>query len=130
MSDRIHDSRDPRTYAIIGAAMEVHRELQQGFLENAHQCALAAEFKLCFLPFAREVDLPIFYKEQQLECKYRADFICFGSVVEVKASKQLTEIDRAQVINYLRATRFEVAVLLNFGGKSLEYERIVLSRKP
>jgi hypothetical protein len=70
MSDLSAESRDPRTYAIIGGAMGVHRELQQGSLENA------------------------------------------------------------QVINYLRATRFEVAVLLNFGGKSLEYERIVLSRKP
>jgi GxxExxY protein len=73
--------RDPRTYAIIGAAIEVHRELGHGFLEAVYQEALALEFERCEIPFQREVELPISYEGKQLLCSYRADFVCFEEVI-------------------------------------------------
>ncbi|HVA81768.1 MAG TPA: GxxExxY protein [Candidatus Binataceae bacterium] len=121
---------DGRTYAIVGAAMEVHRELGPGFLEAVYQQALALELAEREIPFLREVDLPVFYKARQLNTVYRADFICFASVVvELKAITALTRVEEAQIINYLRATRYEVGLLLNFPSSSLEYRRFVSSNK-
>jgi GxxExxY protein len=121
--------RDPQTYQIIGAAMEVHRVLGRGFLEPVYRQALRIEFVARSIPFSAESELLIQYKGQELDCKYRADFICFGEVlVEIKAISQITGVERAQVINYLKATGFRRALLLNFGADSLQYERVVLSR--
>jgi len=122
--------RDPETYAIIGCLIEVNKELKRGFLEAAYKDALEEEFKMRGIEYGREVELPIFYKGIQLRCRYRADFVLFGRVIlEIKAIKQLTDIERAQVIHYLKATRFEKAVLANFGSPMLEYERIVNSHR-
>ncbi len=121
------EEKDPQTYAIIGAAMEVHRQLGHGFLEAVYQEALAKELKLRNIPFEREVELVISYKGEPLVSKYRADFICFGEVIlELKAASRLTSADEAQVINYLKATGFHHALLINFGTSSLQYERKVL----
>ena len=121
------EMKDPQTYAIIGAAMEIHRQLGSGFLENVYHEALRIELDERSIPHSREVDLIILYKGQLLPCGYRADFICYGEVlVELKAIKQLSSIERAQVINYLKATGPRRAILLNFGAGSLEYERLVL----
>jgi GxxExxY protein len=129
-SVRSADNRDPRTYAIIGAAMEVHRELGHGFLEAVYQEALAIEFAKRGIPSNREVELIIQYKEQPLKAKYRTDSLCYGSiVVETKALGQLTGADQAQVINQLKATGMEAGLLINFGAPSLEYRRLVFSRK-
>ena len=120
--------RDPQTYAIIGAAMEVHRELGPGFLENVYHEAMKIELTARGIPFESEVELPIFYKGQRLRCKYRADFVCYGEIiVETKARADLISSDRAQAINYLKSTRFRRSLLLNFGAPSLQYERIVLN---
>ncbi len=119
--------KDPQSHAIIGAAMEVHRELGFGFLEAVYQCALALEFQQRSIPFKAEVALPIRYKSKLLTCGYR-DFICFEDLlVETKAIAELTRVDDAQVINQLKATGLERGLLLNFGGLSLEFKRLVLT---
>lgn len=119
---------DKQTYAVIGAAMAVHRELGNGFLEAVYQDALDREFCLCGIDYAREKELPVFYKGQRLNAYYKADFICYGSViVELKAVKQLSGNEEAQVINYLKASGLKRALLLNFGSKSLQHRRFVLN---
>jgi len=119
--------RDPQTYAIIGAAMEVHRRLGLGFLEAVYHEALAIEFTERNVPYVREVDLRIEYRGQTLACGYRADFICFGAIiVELKPMRALTVIEHAQVLNYLKATGLRRGLLINFGTGSLEHKRFVL----
>lgn len=120
------DNKDPLTYAIIGAAMEVHRELGSGFLEQVYQEALAIEFQNREIPFAREEELLVCYKGQPLNSRYRTDFICFNSiVVEIKAIRELSKADEAQIIHYLKATEKKLGLLLNFGTTSLQYCRFV-----
>ena len=119
---------DPQTYAIIGAAMEVHRELGHGFLEAVYQEALAVELTARKVPFQREAPLLVKYKSQPLACAYKADFICFENIlVELKAIQKLGDPEKSQVINYLNATKFTRALLFNFGSPSLEYQRLVLN---
>ena len=122
------DSRDPQTRAIIGAAMEVHRQLGPGFLEAVYQEALAIELADRRTPFQREQELPIDYKGRRLPCKYRADFVCYEDIiVELKAVQLLSGTEEAQVLNYLKATSLERGLLLNFGRPSLEFKRLVFS---
>src|SRR5689334_10006214 len=122
--------RDARTYAIIGAAMEVHRQLGCGFLESVYQEAFALELKSREIPYSRELRFPVIYKGRELSCQYRPDFICFQSViVELKALGQLGQIEESQLINYLKVTGYDVGLLLNFGKKSLEQRRFVLTQR-
>ncbi len=108
--------------------MEVHRQLGHGFLEAVYQEALAMEFVARGIPFQREAELPVFSKQQPLRCGYRADFICYETVlVEMKALARLSTIEETQVLNYLKATGLHRALLLNFGAPSLEHKRLVLN---
>jgi GxxExxY protein len=120
------DDRDPQTYEIIGAAMEVHSLLGCGFLEPVYFEPFEIELSARNIPFARQVSLPISYKGVRLKKRYVADYICYGEiVVELKALATLGPNEEAQLINYLRAADKERGLLLNFGGRSLQYKRRV-----
>lgn len=122
-----HESGDPQTYAVIGAAMEVHRELGPGFLEAVYQDALAVELWTRGIPFEREKKLEVRYKAHLLPSFYRADFVCFETLlVECKALPGLTGVEQAQALNYLKITGMNRALLLNFGVASLQHQRLVL----
>ena len=122
--------KDERTYKIIGAAMEVHKEMGYGFLEAVYQESLDIEFRNRGIPYKAQPAVNIFYKEKLLEKKYQPDFICFDEViVEVKALEQLSGTEESQIINYLKATGLKVGLLINFGSKSLEYKRFVYNTK-
>jgi len=117
---------DPETYAIIGAAMEVHRELGCGYLEAVYRRALEIEFENRQIAFTNEVNIPIRYKAQSLALGYRADFICFDTIlVEIKALDGLGPVEQAQVLNYLKGAGLKRGLLLNFGQTSLQYRRLV-----
>jgi GxxExxY protein len=120
--------KDQRTFAIIGAAMEVHGVLGPGFLEAVYHEAFARELTRRGIPFRAEVEIPVFYNGERLSTSYRSDLICYDTVVvEIKALAHLTGLEEAQVINYLKATGHTVGLLLNFGTRSLEHRRLVLS---
>ncbi len=119
--------KDVETYAIIGAAMAVHRELGHGFLELVYQAALEKEFTLQDLPFQREPEIPVSYKGEQI-AKYRPDFICYDSViVEIKALQKTAGPEESQVLNYLKSSGLHKALLLNFGTPSLQHRRFIKS---
>jgi GxxExxY protein len=111
--------------------MEVHRVLGSRFLEPVYQSALEMEFGLTDVPYAREVEMPIHYKDVPLGVRYRADFVCYGEVlVELKAIDRLTSREDSQVINYLAASGLRRGLLLNFGAASLQFKRFVGPNPP
>lgn len=113
------------SYAIVGAAMEVHKILGPGYLEAVYQTALAHEMKLRGIDFEREKHLPVTYKETNVG-HYIADFVVEDKVIlELKAVTTLTKAHKAQTINYLITTGFRLGILINFGEPSLVYKRII-----
>ena len=116
------------TEKIIGASFEVHKFLGNGFQEVIYQRALAYEMRKAGLSFAREIEQDIFYKELEEPIgTRRADFVVEGKIlVELKAIIQLDDVHLAQALNYLKAYKLEVGLLINFGSKSLTFKRIVL----
>lgn len=115
------------THAIIGAAMKVHSTLGNGFQEVIYQRALAIELSKNDLSFQRELEMQIYYDEQQIGTR-RVDFLVEEKVmVELKARTKLEDVHIAQAINYLEAYNLEIGLLINFGAKSLEFRRLINS---
>lgn len=129
MHDDTSEPKDSRTFAIIGAAMEVHRVLGSGFLEVFYRDALMIEFGLRSVPFIPEVACNVEYKERPLRGHSRMDFVCFGDiVVEIKARSATGPAEYAQVLNYLASSGHPCGLLLNFGGPRLDYKRFILTQ--
>jgi GxxExxY protein len=117
------------SYKIIGAAMEVHKELGAGFLESVYQEAFELELQKQDIPYEREKLLNIFYKGLKLKKRYATDFVCYDKiVVELKALSDLSNDHEAQLLNYLKVTGLKLGLLLNFGSKSLQYKRLILTQ--
>lgn len=114
------------SYKIIGACFAVHSALGGGFLEAVYQEALQKELENCNIPFKKEVKLDLYYNGIKLKKMYRADFICYDKIIlEIKAVNHMPNIFYNQVKNYLKATNHRLGLLINFGGSSLEYHRIL-----
>lgn len=115
------------SYQITGTCFEVHNHMRCGFLEAVYQECLELEFNDQNIPFVAQPNLKLKYKKYPLKKRYVPDFLCYDKiVVEIKAEKKLENIDRAQIINYLKATEMELGILVNFGHyPKLEIERFV-----
>ncbi|MFC1762087.1 GxxExxY protein [Planctomycetota bacterium] len=114
-------------YQILGACFEVFKLKGSGFLESVYQECLAIEFSDSGIPFVEQSTIKLEYKGQELKQTYQPDFICFGKIiVEIKAVKKIADEHRAQVINYIKSTKMELGLLINFGHyPKLEHERFV-----
>ena len=119
---------NPVTEKIIGCAIEVHKALKNGFQELIYQRALAYEFVLQEIPFAREQEIKVYYKEREVGTR-RVDFLVAEEiVVELKAISELNNIHLAQTLNYLEAYNLPLALILNFGEPLLKVKRVVNSK--
>jgi len=112
------------TYNIVGAAMDVHRTLGHGFLESVYQEALEFELEFREIPFISQKNIQIYYKRKLLTKQFIADLFCYDAIiVELKAVSEISSIHEAQLINYLKATKCKLGIMINFGADSLEYKR-------
>ena len=119
----IDSTYDQELYGIIGAAMEVQNELGMGFLELVYHDALNVELGLRGIPYETEKPIAITYKQKPLERVYKADLVCFDTiVVELKSVEKLKAEHTAQLLNYLKATGMPMGILINFGEKPLRYK--------
>jgi GxxExxY protein len=114
------------SFAIVGACMKVHRALGAGFLEAVYEEVLEKEFQSQKIPYKRQVKLDLYYEGVKLKKQYRADFICYDTIIiEIKAVNQIPSVFYAQLQNFLKCTNMELGILINFGTPSLTYKRIV-----
>jgi GxxExxY protein len=114
-------------YDIIGACMEVHRELGKGFTEIVYSDALEIEFKRIKMNYQKEVRFDISYKGILIPHHYKADFVIDDKIIlEIKAIDTLTSSHVKQTLNYLAASRLKLGLLVNFGQDSLQYNRVIL----
>jgi len=113
------------TESIIGCALKVHGTLGCGFPEIIYQRSLAIELQVAQVPFLRELEQPVYYRDTQVGSR-RVDFLMADTVlVELKAASEILPLHTAQVLNYLTAYRLSVALILNFGQPSLGIKRLV-----
>ena len=118
-----------KSYKIIGACFEVHKQLGPGFLESVYSEALAHEFQKIDIPYEKEKKLDIYYGDQLMKKYFKADFICYNKIIlELKATDMLIKAHVQQITNNVKATNFQLGLLINFGSSSLTYKRIVNSR--
>jgi GxxExxY protein len=117
---------DAQTFDIIGAAMDVHRELGCGFHERVYRYPFGIELTARGVAFRTEVKFPIVYKGNTLPVSYRVDFVCFDAVVvELKALPSIGALEHSQMINYLKASKSQRGLIINFGARSLQFKRVV-----
>ena len=133
MNHEIHEKHEKiffkeESFAIQGAAFEVYKKMGSGFLESVYQECLEKEFTLRKIPYKNQVEITLNYKNIPLNQTYRADFVCYDSIlIEIKAVSQILNVHRAQVLNYLRASNLKLGLLLNFSSfPKIGIERIVL----
>lgn len=115
------------TYQVLGACFEVYNEMGCGFLESVYQECLEKELSSCGIPYEAQQSIDLVFKGQELQKTFSPDLLCFGKIiVELKAVQRLAAEHRAQLINYLKACRLEVGLLVNFGSyPQLDYERVI-----
>ena len=115
-------------YQIIGAAMDVYYQLGRGFSEPIYQEAFEIELQRRRIPFKPQCEINVYYKGQALTRHYKPDVICFDQIIaELKALDRLTSLEESQILNYMKATRTRVGLLINFGSRrTLEWKRYVL----
>ena len=119
------------TYRIVGSAMTVSNALGCGFLEAVYQEAMEIELKESRVPFEAQKRIQIHYKDRILQKEYEADFLCYDCIiVEIKAIEKITEIEEAQVLNYLNAAKLPLGLIVNFGAPKLEWKRYVNTKEP
>ena len=118
------------SFNITGAAMEVHSIIGCGFTEVIYQEALEEEFKLRNIPYSREKAFTVTYKGKRLSKSFKPDFVCYDKViVELKTVSEFANEHFSQVLNYLKASGYQLGLLINFGKDSLEYKRILPNPK-
>ncbi|RBP27069.1 GxxExxY protein [Oceanihabitans sediminis] len=123
MSKLLHKEE---TYRIIGLCMKVHKALGKGFLESVYEEALEKEFLKENIPYEKQKRLRIYYNGERMDKYFVADFMCYDKIIiELKAADYMHKNMEAQVINYLKATKKEVGLLINFGEASLKWKRFI-----
>jgi GxxExxY protein len=116
------------SYKIVGACMDVHKKLGPGFLESVYSEALEIEFQRADIPYEKEKKLPVLYEGKPLKKYFRADYVCYGSIIiELKATKYSVDADIKQTLNNIKATNYKLGILINFGTPSLTYKRVINS---
>ncbi len=106
---------DALSHKVIGCALEVHRELGPGLLESAYECCLASELGRAGIGFQRQVELPVYYKGEPIDCGYRMDFLVERTVIlELKSVEKLLGIHEAQLLTYMKLAKCEIGLLINF----------------
>jgi len=119
------------SYKIIGACFEVYKQKGCGFTEPVYQECLEMELSMQGIPFVPQPELELEYKGRLLLQKFKPDFICYAKIIiEIKALTNLIDVHRGQALNYVNASKFDLALLVNFGHHpKLEYERIANDKK-
>ncbi len=117
---------EEETYKVIGACIKVHKKLGNGFTEGVYREAIIKELSKAEIPFEQEKKLPIFYEGSELDHYFIADLLCFDKIiVEIKAISFLNENVKHQALNYLKSTKLEVGLLINFGENILTWKRFI-----
>lgn len=113
------------SFKIIGLAMEVHNELGSGFLEEVYENALMVLFRREGIPAKQQLPITVYFKEEVVG-EYTADIMVENKIIlELKAVDRIIDAHRAQILHYLKATRYKLAILINFGKEKLESERFI-----
>jgi GxxExxY protein len=117
---------EEESYVVIGACIEVHKQLGNSFHKEVYNEVLQKEFIKRKIPFERQKKLPLYYDGMALDKQCTADFVCFGKIiVALEFGKINLENEKKQMINYLKATHFKLGFIINFSGKSLQWKRLI-----